>query len=316
MQRRLTAALACAAVVVTLPARAALFDDNEARQRIEATNQRIEQVRRQLDERIGALETQIKSQGLVDIFNQIEQLKRDVAQLRGQLEVLTFELSEAQKRQRDLYVDLDSRLRRLESAGPAAAAPGPAAAPGGAAAPGQAGSAEPPPAAPSRPTAGAMAPSPSSPSAGPSGAFGPQPSQATAPAGAAARGPAGDVGQEQRAYDAALDLFKAGSYGAAAQSFAAFVRTYPRSPLAPSAQYWIGNSQFALRDFRAAIASQRQLVTNYPESQKVPDALLNIATSQIELGDGPAARRTLEDLVARYPQSDAASKARQRLSAR
>ena len=89
----------------------------------------------------------------------------------------------------------------------------------------------------------------------------------------------------------------------------------PRSPLAPSAQYWLGNAQFALHDFRAAITSQRQLIASYPDSSKVPDALLNIASSQLELGDGPAARRTLEDIVARYPQSDAAGKARQRLAA-
>ena len=123
----------------------------------------------------------------------------------------------------------------------------------------------------------------------------------------------GDVGGEQRAYDAALDLFKAGNYGAAAQSFGGFVRTYPRSPLAASAQYWMGNAQYAQRDFRGAISSQRQLISNYPDSQKVPDAMLNIATSQIELGDTVAARRTLQDIVSKYPQSDAATKARQRL---
>ena len=98
--------------------------------------------------------------------------------------------------------------------------------------------------------------------------------------------------------------------------FAGFVRNYPRSPLAPSAQYWIGNAQFAQRDFRAAIAAQRQLIAAYPESQKVPDALLNIATSQIEMGDTVPARRTLEELIAKYPQSESAGKARQRLGIR
>src|SRR5438309_7646392 len=112
------------ALAAVAPARAALFDDTEARQRIEQTNQRIDQVRKVLDERIAALEAQIKSQGMVDIFNQLEQVKRDMAQLRGQLEVITYELTEAQKRQRDLYVDLDSRLRRIESGGSSPAASG------------------------------------------------------------------------------------------------------------------------------------------------------------------------------------------------
>jgi tol-pal system protein YbgF len=40
--------------------------------------------------------------------------------LRGQIEVLSYELEAAQKRQKDFYVDLDHRLRKLESQGPAA----------------------------------------------------------------------------------------------------------------------------------------------------------------------------------------------------
>ena len=269
--RNLAAAL-LAAWLVALPAHAALFDDEEARRRIEATNQRLAQVQKQLDERIVALEAQLKSQGLVEIFSQVEQLKSDVARLRGQIEVLNHELEQAQKRQRDLYVDLDSRLRRLEG-GPAANAP---AAPGAAA-----------PVLPAAP-----------------------------PAAAAPESPAPGASVEQRAYDTALEQFKAGSYPAAIASFAAFVKTYPKSALAPSAQYWIGNAQFAQKDYRAAIASQRQLIAAYPDSQKVPDALLNIATSQFELSDAAASRRTLESLIAKYPQSDAAVKARQRLAIR
>ena len=255
------------AALVALPARAALFDDDEARKRIEATNQRLVQVERELGERIAALESQLKSQGLVELFTQVEQLKSDVAHLRGQIEVLTYEQEQQQKRQRDLYVDLDSRLRKLE--GGAGAATG--------------GAAEAPPAAAA-----------------------PPPPTAAAPAGA----------DEQRVYDAALDKFKAGSYGAAIAGFNTFLKTYPKSPLAASAQYWIGNAQYAQKDFRGAIATQRQLIAAYPDSPKVPDAMLNIATAQLDLGDGAGSRRTLEDLLAKYPKSEAAAKAKQRLGAR
>ncbi len=266
-----------AAAFVALPARAALFDDDEARKRIEATNQRITQLQRQLEDRIAALETQLKSQGLVELFSQVEQLKSDVARLRGQIEVLTYEQEQQQKRQRDLYVDLDSRLRKLEG-GPGG---GPAADAAPAGTPGAAGVAPVNPGSPNLP------------------ASGPPPSAA-----------------EQRAYDAALDQFKSGRYAPSIAGFGAFVKTYPRSTLAPSAQYWVGNAQFAQRDFRAAIASQRLLITNYPDSPKVPDAMLNVATAQFELGDAQASRRTLDELIARYPQSDAAAKARARAGAR
>jgi tol-pal system protein YbgF len=302
--RAVAAALALAALCAA-SARAALFDDDEARRRIEATSARLTQIQKQLEERIAALEVQLKNQGLVELFNQIELLKADTARLRGEFEVLSHEQSETQKRQRDLYVDLDTRLRKLEAgaAAPAGAVGTPATpavgtAPPAAIAPG-----------PGQPPAPAVAPAP---------VFAPPAGALPAPPAAGARpGPVpGDATAEQRSYDAALDLFKGGKYGGAIGAFAAFTKTYPKSPLAPSAQYWIGNAYFAQRDFRSAIAAQRQLVTVYPDSQKIPDALLNIGTSQFELGDTAAARRTLEDLVRKYPQTDAAAKARQRLSAR
>ncbi len=272
---RVAAAALAAAFAFALPARAALFDDDEARKRIEATNQRLTQIQKQLDDRIVALETQLNAQGLVDLLSSVDQMRGDIAKVRGQLEVITFELDQAGKRQRDLYVDIDTRLRKLETA---AAASAPA------------------------PSAGAPA--------GPTGATAP-PAPGLQPAAGAM-----DAAGEQRAYDAALDQFKAGNYGAAATSFAGFVKTYAKSPLAPSAQYWLGNAQFAQRDYRGAIASQRQLLAAYPDSQKVPDAMLNIASSQFEMGDGAASRRTLEDLIAKHPQSEAATKARQRLAIR
>jgi tol-pal system protein YbgF len=253
---------------VSAPARGALFDDDEARKRIELVRQRVDQI----EQRLSSLEATLKSQGLVDLLHDVEQLKADVAALRGQQEVLTYELEQSQKRSRDLYLDLDGRLRKLEAAagGAAAAPPSDAGAPGPGATnlPGQ----------PARPPGGAV-----------------------------------DLAGEQRAYDAALDQFKSGSYAAAVASFQSFVRNYPRSPLAPSAMYWQGNAQYAQRDFRGAIATQRQLLSTYPDSQKVPDALLNIASSQSELGENTAARRTLDDLVARFPSSEAAAKAKQRL---
>ena len=305
--RAVAAALLLAALAAA-PARAALFDDEEARKRIEATNQRLSQLQTQLENRITAIEAQLKSQGLVDLFNQIELLKAEVARLRGQIEVLNYEQSEAQKRQRDLYVDLDSRLRKLE------AVPGVAgAAAAGAPPPGTPVQAPVPTAIPVPAAAPVPAPAPPTAAVPPaSGAV----ALARPGANSGAGTISGDVAAEQRSYDAALDLFKSGNYAGAIAGFSAFVKTWPRSPLSPSAQYWIGNAQFAQKDFRAAIAAQRQLIAAYPDSQKVPDALLNIATSQFELGEGAAARRTLEEIVARHPQTDAAAKARARLAAR
>ena len=296
-------AAALALFVASGAAHAALFDDEEARKRIADTNVRLAQVQAQLEARIGALEQQLKAQGLVEMLSAVEQIKADLAKLRGQLEVVTFELAEAQKRQRDLYVDLDTRVRRLETQPAAPAAPVPSSGGPAPALPGvvPAATVQPPVAAPGAPVAGTMPP----PAVGAS-----VPVPGSPAAGAAA------LAAEQREYDAALELFKRADYAGAIASFGAFVKAHPKSALAPSAQYWIGNAQFARRDFRAAIAAQRALLAQYPDSAKVPDAMLNIAPAQSELNENAAARRTLEDLIAKHPASEAAGKARQRLGVR
>jgi tol-pal system protein YbgF len=295
-------------LAVSSGAAAALFDDEEARKRVEQTNLRLAQVQKQLEDRIAALEGQMKSQGLVDLFNQVEVIKADIARMRGQIEVLNHELAEAQKRQRDLYVDLDTRVRKLEGAAQPAAGGAPVAPPGpGAASPG----AMPPPSA-AAPPAGSLPGA-----AAPAIAATPAAAGAASPAPAAVAPPiARPADAEQRAYDAALEHFRKGNYPAATAGFQSFVKTWPKSPLAPSAQYWVGNAQFAQKDYRGAIASQRALIAQYPDSQKIPDALLNIGSSQFELGEAGASRRTLEELIAKYPQSEAATKARGRLGQR
>lgn len=278
-------AVACASV-----AHAGLFDDEEARKQIAATSARLDAVQKGLEARLADLEQQAKGRSL-DLLHDLEGIKADIAKIRGQIEVLTYELTEAQKRQRDLYVDLDSRMRKMEAANAAVAAPGAGAVPTDAAA----GAAGTPVGAP--PTQGASA----APSAGTAA-----PSAQIVPVTAA----------EQRAYDGALDQFKRGDYPGAISGFSGFVKTYPRSLLAPSAQYWVGNAHYARRDYRAAIAAQRQLIQVYPDSPKVPDALLNIASAQSEMGDNTSARRTLQELLEKFPQSEAAGKAKQRLAGR
>lgn len=95
-----------ALAILAAPARAGLFDDDEARQR-------IEKLRGESAELSTRLETVNRNQ--VDFANQIESIKADIARLRGQIEVLTYDLEAAQKRQKDFYVDLDNRLRKLEA---------------------------------------------------------------------------------------------------------------------------------------------------------------------------------------------------------
>ena len=137
----------------------------------------------------------------------------------------------------------------------------------------------------------------------------------TAPASteASAKKEAGDPAAESRQYESALNLFKANKVKEASFAFDNFVKQHPESTLAPSAQYWLGNAHYALRDCKRAIEAHRYVVAKWPQHPKAPDALVNIATCQQELGDAKAAKATLGTVLAKYPDSPAASTAKQRL---
>src|SRR5690606_26687076 len=101
-----TAALAAAVAVSAIPARA--------------------QSRLSLAERVERLERQQAGTqspgGAVDLVNQITALQSQVQTLQGQVEELRHALDEANRRNRDQYVDLDSRIARLEGTPGSAAA--------------------------------------------------------------------------------------------------------------------------------------------------------------------------------------------------
>ena len=99
----------------------------------------------------------------------------------------------------------------------------------------------------------------------------------------------------------------------AAAAFDAFAKAHPDSTLAPNAQYWLGNANYALHDCKKAIEAHRVVVARWPQNPKAPDSLVNIATCQQELGDAKGARTSLEAVLAKYPDSSAAATAKQRL---
>jgi tol-pal system protein YbgF len=238
-------------ILASLPAHAQLFKDEELYKRasqLEAQRAADQKRTDQIESRVDARAEQ-QGKVLIDLTQQIESLKGEIAKLRGQIEVLANDIENAQKRQKDFYTDLDARVRKLE----------------------------PPPA----PTPG-------------------QPPKPPTP-------------EEQKAYEAGLNLVKTSNFRGAIDAFGGFLRTYPNSQLAPSAQYWIGNSQFALRDYKAAITAQQRVVEVWPEDAKAPDALLNISSAYTELKDVKSARATIEDLIKRYPQSDAAKTGAERI---
>jgi tol-pal system protein YbgF len=251
------------------------------------------------------------NRGVVQLLNQVEALNGELNRLRGQMEVLSNDIANAQKRQRDMYVDLDTRLRRIEqSAGKkdpdtgaaaeqrkqdqvAAAVPPPVTT-----------TAVPPSTAPA-PTTAAPPPAATTSAAAP-----PTTSSSLPPASLTAT----DQAAIQRAYDNAYSNYRLSDYPTAIRGFESFLKSFPKHALAPNSQYWIGDSYLRLRDNRSAIEAERRLLGTYPDSPKSADALLIIGTAESNLGDGAAARKTFEELVSKYPSSESADKAKQRLA--
>lgn len=248
---------------------AALFEDSEARtaildvrQRVEANRvatdaavQRLVESNNELLRRMTEENAQLR-RGMLDLQNQIESLRGELARNNGQREQFTRELSELQREQKDmtqrqqeLTRSVEERVSQLE------------------------------------------------------------PVKITVDGREILVEPA-----ERKAYDAALALFRTGAFAAAQTSFLSLIGSYPKSGYLPSALFWLGNAQYATRDYKEAITNFRIMLKATPDHVRAPEALLSIANCQIELKDVAGARKTLDELLRSYPQSDAAKAGKERLA--
>lgn len=232
-------------------ASAGLFDDEEARKAIldlRQKNQFIEQKLAEETRRATEDAAQLR-RSLIELQNQLEATRAEVAKLRGQDEQMVRDLAELQRLQKDTAQSLDERLRKFE---------------------------------PSRMTMDGKE-------------FLADPS-------------------EKRDYDAAMAIFRKGEFATAQLVFVDFLTRYPKTGFRQSALFWLGNAQYATKDYKDALSSFRALVVSAPDHMRVPEAILAIANCQLELKDNKGARKTLEELVANHPGSEAAQAARDRLA--
>lgn len=303
--------------------------------------------------RISKLEQTLSNRGLLDLLQEVENLKREVAGLRGELETQAFTIEQLKRSHAATYSDLDSRLRTAASGAggqPVAAAPAlpvleptPADAVAGAPAaqgdlqvqtettrpaPPGAIDATVPPAAPAiDPLTGlVMAPPAPAPGtlAGP-GEMAVQPAPPGVqdalppilPPAPLAPGQApvtSDDAASEAAYRDAFALLKSGEYDRAIAAFDAFQQQYPNSQYGDNAQFWLAEAHYVKRDFVAALAAYEKMLTDYPASKKLSHAMLKIGYSYSELGQVAEARAVLSELQQRFPGSAAAQLAEQRIA--
>lgn len=248
--------------------------------------------RMSLADRVATLEARAaNNQGNVELLNQIAQLRTELQALRAQVEELQHQNRQLEESMKAQYLDVDSRITRLEGGTPGL--PAAPAAPGT----GESGLPTPPPVAPSD-AAPAPGPAESLPSV-----HGDAGSLATLAAG------------EREAYDAAFSALKAGQYADAAQRFLAFLEQFPSGVYAPNALYWLGESYYVTQNYDLAVPQFQALLDRYPTHDKAPGALLKVGLSQYGRGDLDAAEATLGQVGARYPGTEAARTAADRLAA-
>jgi len=256
-----------------------------------------------LEARLARVERLLENRTLVDMAMAIEALQRENQQLLSQLEEQAYELESLKKRQRDLYLDIDGRLARLEAARAAAAVAAPSAdtmATGGTAAVAGAAGAAPAGLAPAAAAASDVATA--------AGVSVPEPQPAAAAAVAEV-----DPQLEHDDYERAFNLLKEGRYDLAVAAFKTFVQTYPNGRYTDNAQYWLGEANYVQRNFKAALAEFEKVVNNFPDSPKRPDALLKMGYTYQELGDNDKARLSLNSVLMNYPDTTAARLASKRL---
>lgn len=239
-------------------------------------------------DRLDSIERKLDSRGLLDMLNRVEQMQRDIQQLRGDIEVQTHTLTDVQRRSREQYLDIDRRLQQLESGAPGmpAAVTPPLAPPPVMTAPGGADPLNPPPM--TRPPGAATIAPPPPP---------PQPVRAG----------------EREAYDNGLAVLREGRYAEAAEAFNRFLVNYPGSSYADNASYWLGETYYVTRDFDQALATFNGLVVQYPNSPKAADSRLKTGYIYYEKKDWKQARQSLQAVVSEYPGSTAARLAGDRL---
>lgn len=222
---------------------------------------------------------------VIDQSQLLENLRTEVQRLVGDNELLLYKLEQIEKRQREVYSNMDERLRKLEqgqtgiTAAPAAAAPPP---------PVNAPPVSPPSTASTESTPSTTPPPP--------------------PAAPAAPSP-----QDKAAYEQSFANLQGGRFSQAITGFKTLLKTSPQGQYADNAQYWLGESYYATRDFPAALAAFSQVVDNYPDSAKRSHALLKLGYVHYEMNNKPMARQVLEQVSKTYPGTATARMAEERL---
>jgi len=227
----------------------------------------------------------------IEIINQINALRSEMRELRGQLEALQEQNEHLKSTLRSPLLDMDERLQALERAAREAASVA---------------------IEEHDRTQVADATPPAARGAALVAAV---PVEVTPEDASDAAELAPDPAEERARYEAAFDALKSGRYIEAIRLFQAFLREFPEGVHAANAYYWLGESYYVVDDYAKAQAQFEALIARWPNHDKTPGALLKVGLSQYGQQQHDAAEATLGEVTQRYPGTDAAKTAADRLRA-
>jgi tol-pal system protein YbgF len=239
-----------------------------------------------MEQRLQRIERILQNQSISDLVLQVQQLRQEVRQLRGDLEEQKYNIDAMGKRQRDLYLDIDQRLSRFQHGedAPTYRTEIPPVTP------------PPQVTVPTKPVNVPTRPSPGAP---------------TSTAGPAVTPP--DPQKEAQAYQGAFNLLKQGRYGESITSFSAFLKDYPGGEYEDNAQYWLAEASYVNRDFNTALGEFIKIPEKYPTSPKIPGALLKMGYIYYEQKNWAESRNILNELINNHPATTEARLAQKRL---
>ena len=264
----------------------------ELSQRSEAKLAAAQAQLKSLSEDMSRMGRLVDNPAMRDMIQQVDEISEEIGLLRGEIEVQGNDIDDIKKRQRELYLDIDRRLRDIESG---------AVAPTGQISVPQVGSGA------SVGTGTAIAAQ--TPSAATSSQAATTTTQTTTPPAT----PSVTQSEEKAAYQAAFDTLKEGRYKKAKAELKSFLDKFPNSSYAGNAQYWLGEAHYVTRNFEQGIIEFQKVINSYPGSSKMPDAMLKLGYTYYELKQFEQAKAILQDLRARFPQATAARLATKRL---
>lgn len=134
--------------------------------------------------------------------------------------------------------------------------------------------------------------------------------QAPAPA---VQPPAPVTPPPQQLFESALKDKTGGNFALSLQQFQEFLKAYPTTDLAASAQFYIGEIYYQQNEYDNAVIAFDQVLERFPDNPKTPDATYMKGVALLKSGQKGLARKMFEDVVRKFPNSEVAGRARGQL---